>query len=192
MYLCTSVRKIREIEQHWGVQRTFGCYPTHLAGWPSVLCEPQILCGGVASSTTQQGLCTMLWSLCGWRDLNRRGFVWASFHSFVFFLPCSCHFAFASNFPFFWMQWCACCFCVSASIHKLHWNQARRVSEKGLFSFPLRDWTDSGKRNLCEREQRGRLLVHPTWHSLFLAWVTVACFSLIFNSLFTVVYARFV
>lgn len=91
MYLCTSVRKIREIEQHWGVQRTFGCHPTHLAGWPSVSCEPQILCGGVASSTTQQGLCTMLWSLCGWRDLNRRGFVWASFHSFVFFLPCSCH-----------------------------------------------------------------------------------------------------
>lgn len=57
---------------------------------------------------------------------------------------------------------CACCFCVSASIHKLCWHQARRVSEKGLFSFPLRDWTDSGKRNLCEREQRGILLAHDT------------------------------
>lgn len=103
----------------------------------------------------------MLRSLCGWRDLSRGGFVWASFHSFVFFLSFICHFAFASNFPFFW-TWCV--HAVFVWVHPFTNCVGIRLDEwvrKDFSLSPYETGQTQGKE-ICVREQRGILLAHDT------------------------------
>lgn len=122
--------------------------------------------------------------------------LFASFHSSVFCLSVSFCFFLMSRLSFclifqlvlfFWTWWCACF--LFAWVHLfigVHWRQARHVSEKGLFSFPLRGWTDSGKRNLHERENKetGGCSSMPQDNvSLLPARVIAACFALILNLL---------